>query len=224
MVSKESFDSTCIPSLFVVHYLQLGALFTLTSPSVVTRLSKAPIMASNKGWRRTLLSLSSFFLFITLGIYLRRESLETPGDRLHTRSIVNVHDTRLPILSNTSSLHRRDYTCDASTPCSNGAYCGETGNCGYGPTYCGAGCTSNCDATAECGEYAATSGTTCPLNTCCSQYGFCGTTEDYCSENCQSNCDLSPSPPSGSAVDQALSKGMYRALWIIVSLLISDIL
>lgn len=52
-----------------------------------------------------------------------------------------------------------------------------SGNCGYGATYCGKGCTSNCDAVAECGKDSKDGKTTCPLNTCCSQYGFCGTTK-----------------------------------------------
>lgn len=71
-----------------------------------------------------------------------------------------------------STLTRRDYLCSASNPCSNGACCGATGVCGYGPTYCGAGCISQCDAKAECGKYAQNPGQTCPLNTCCSEFGF----------------------------------------------------
>src|SRR4051794_24763044 len=46
---------------------------------------------------------------------------------------------------------RDDYSCSASNPCSNGACCGASGYCGYGDTYCGKGCVSNCDAIAECG-------------------------------------------------------------------------
>lgn len=53
----------------------------------------------------------------------------------------------------------------------------ESGYCGYGPTYCGDGCTSNCDAHAECGQYSESGDKECPLNVCCSQHGFCGTTE-----------------------------------------------
>ncbi|OGM50923.1 hypothetical protein ABOM_000717 [Aspergillus bombycis] len=70
------------------------------------------------------------------------------------------------------TLTRRDYSCSASNPCSNGACCGATGICGYGPTYCGTGCISQCDAKAECGKYAQNPGETCPLNTCCSEFGF----------------------------------------------------
>ncbi len=33
-----------------------------------------------------------------------------------------------------------------------------------GPEYCGTGCTSNCDAKAECGQYSKEPGKTCPLN------------------------------------------------------------
>jgi len=80
--------------------------------------------------------------------------------------------------SNVSLLMRRDdYSCGKGNPCSNGACCGASGYCGYGKTYCGAGCVSNCEAVAECGKDAVPSGKKCPLNTCCSQYGFCGTTQ-----------------------------------------------
>ncbi|KAF2130126.1 glycoside hydrolase family 18 protein, partial [Dothidotthia symphoricarpi CBS 119687] len=42
------------------------------------------------------------------------------------------------------ALSRRDdYTCAP----------GSHGNCGYGPVYCGTGCSSHCDATAECGQF-----------------------------------------------------------------------
>ncbi|KAK2773012.1 chitinase [Colletotrichum kahawae] len=92
-----------------------------------------------------------------------------------------------------------DYTCGPDKPCSNGACCGEDGWCGYSPTYCGDGCQSNCDAKAECGEFAATAGQTCPLNVCCFEFGFCGTTTDFCKEGCQSNCEQPK--PSGSSSD-----------------------
>lgn len=74
-------------------------------------------------------------------------------------------------------LQRDDYTCSADRPCENGACCDSTGNCGYGDTYCGKGCQSNCDAKAECGKDASPRGKKCPLNTCCSEFGFCGTTK-----------------------------------------------
>lgn len=86
-------------------------------------------------------------------------------------------------------------TCGPGVPCVNSACCGESGWCGYGPTYCGDGCQSNCTATAECGKDAAVPGTGCPLNVCCSQFGFCGTTEDFCGTGCQSHC-TQPKPSS----------------------------
>ncbi|KAK4442801.1 glycoside hydrolase [Podospora aff. communis PSN243] len=96
------------------------------------------------------------------------------------------------------ALQRRDdYTCGPGRPCKNQACCGKSGNCGYGPTYCGDGCSSNCDAAAECGEFAKEKGKTCPLNVCCSQYGFCGTTKEFCGDKCQSNCVEHPSPSGG---------------------------
>lgn len=62
-------------------------------------------------------------------------------------------------------VRRDDYSCGKGRPCSNGACCGSSGYCGYGSTYCGSGCTSNCNATAECGQYSSPAGKTCPLNT-----------------------------------------------------------
>ncbi|KAF6788479.1 chitinase [Colletotrichum sojae] len=105
------------------------------------------------------------------------------------------------------------YTCGPGRPCSNGACCGPSGNCGYAPAYCGAGCTSNCDAKAECGQYAANPGQTCKLNACCSEHGFCGTTKDFCQEGCQSNCILEPKPPGGSPKGAALDRviGYYES-------------
>ena len=54
---------------------------------------------------------------------------------------------------NSSLIPRDTYQCGAGNPCSNGACCGASGYCGYGPTYCGSGCVSNCNAVAECGQY-----------------------------------------------------------------------
>ncbi|KAK1655797.1 hypothetical protein BDP81DRAFT_388694 [Colletotrichum phormii] len=80
-------------------------------------------------------------------------------------------------------------TCDAETPCVNGACCsGISGLCGYSLAECGVGsCTSNCDAKAECGEYGTPGKQTCPLGVCCSKFGFCGSTDEFCNadEGCQ---------------------------------------
>lgn len=96
-----------------------------------------------------------------------------------TSSVITVEHTENSgladdsiLVSNASLIRREDFTCSASAPCSNGACCGASGYCGYGPTYCGAGCLSQCDATAECGQYASDPGKKCLLNVCCSQYGM----------------------------------------------------
>ncbi|ROV99663.1 hypothetical protein VSDG_03081 [Cytospora chrysosperma] len=105
-----------------------------------------------------------------------------------------------------------DHTCAEGSPCKNGACCGASGVCGYGPAYCGNGCQSNCDAKAECGQYSADGTTTCPLNVCCSQYGFCGTTAEFCDpgSGCQSNCGNPSSPGSGGNV-RSLVIGYYES-------------
>ncbi|KAH8899991.1 glycoside hydrolase [Thozetella sp. PMI_491] len=82
-----------------------------------------------------------------------------------------------------SSLHARSLptgTCNAGTPCENGACCGSNNLCGYSPASCGTGCQHNCDAKAECGPYAADGKQSCPLNVCCSEFGFCGSTSEFC--------------------------------------------
>ncbi|KAG9123114.1 hypothetical protein FRC07_000217 [Ceratobasidium sp. 392] len=106
-----------------------------------------------------------------------------------------------------------DYSCSAAKPCVNGACCGASGFCGYGPTYCGTGCQSNCTATAECGQYAAVPGTKCPLNVCCSQYGFCGTTSEFCDpdQKCQSGCGQPKKPSGGGATAAQRVIGYYES-------------
>ncbi|KAK2611936.1 hypothetical protein QQS21_002042 [Conoideocrella luteorostrata] len=106
---------------------------------------------------------------------------------------------------------REDYTCGPGRPCHNGACCGESGNCGYGPTYCGKGCISNCNSHAECGQFSDPPNVKCPLNTCCSEFGFCGTTKEFCTGKCQSNCVEHPKPPAGSGDPLSKVIGYYEA-------------
>lgn len=93
----------------------------------------------------------------------------------------NLHHEGLHGHANHSLIKRDDYSCSKANPCANGACCGASGYCGYGrscsgmstyfaycyigPTYCGTGCLSQCNAVAECGKYAKPAGKTCPLNT-----------------------------------------------------------
>ncbi|KAL2821416.1 glycoside hydrolase superfamily [Aspergillus cavernicola] len=90
----------------------------------------------------------------------------------------------------TRSLGKRDElpvgTCAPGTPCVNGACCSKEGICGFSPDECGDDtCISDCDAKAECGQYALPDSSTCPLNVCCSKFGFCGTTDEFCETGCQ---------------------------------------
>ncbi|KAM0524100.1 hypothetical protein ACHAPE_001355 [Trichoderma viride] len=103
-----------------------------------------------------------------------------------------------------------DHSCTKDRACLNGACCGASGWCGYGDVYCGDGCTSNCDATAECGKDSASGTATCPLNVCCSEFGFCGTTPDFCENNCQSNCGT-PKDPGGGGDARDRVVGYYES-------------
>ncbi|OJJ00682.1 hypothetical protein ASPVEDRAFT_129047 [Aspergillus versicolor CBS 583.65] len=83
------------------------------------------------------------------------------------------------------------YACSKSAPCEIGC-CGPLdqktgkGTCGFGPDFCGKGCSSSCDRKSECDagwgeQWSSTSA--CPLNVCCSKFGFCGTTPEFCGGN-----------------------------------------
>ncbi|RDW86123.1 uncharacterized protein DSM5745_02765 [Aspergillus mulundensis] len=92
----------------------------------------------------------------------------------------------LQVLANADN----DYTCSLSKPCTIGC-CGPLndltgkGVCGFGPDFCGEGCTSSCDRKSECDAgwgMQWSNHSTCPLNVCCSKFGFCGTTTDFCGD------------------------------------------
>ncbi|KAG8361863.1 hypothetical protein FVEN_g217 [Fusarium venenatum] len=75
-----------------------------------------------------------------------------------------------------------DTTCSATKRCKNGC-CNKSGNCGFGPDYCGTNCRSDCDRKSECNPgFGAkwSENEKCPLNVCCSKHGYCGTTKDFC--------------------------------------------
>ncbi|KAL4812489.1 bacteriodes thetaiotaomicron symbiotic chitinase [Aspergillus spinulosporus] len=119
------------------------------------------------------------------------------------------------------TLYRRldPYSCTKDIPCHTVACCGfffggDVGTCGFGDTFCGSDCVSQCDAKPECGADADPPGKTCPLNVCCSKYGFCGTTDEFCdaSQGCQSNCGK-PAVPPGKSSKPVTNKviGYYEA-------------
>ncbi|KFA55929.1 hypothetical protein S40293_08857 [Stachybotrys chartarum IBT 40293] len=149
-----------------------------------------------------------------------------------TSNLVFEIDSNLEDNDNATQLFWRQdggaYSCRRGVQCRTQACCGsflgtDTGTCGFGPTFCGDDCDSQCDARPECGQYAdppephLTShfpGRTCPLNVCCSEFGFCGSTAEFCEAGCQSNCVLNPPiPPGGSGVTVLNNRviGYYEA-------------
>ncbi|KAL5340440.1 hypothetical protein BJX70DRAFT_396691 [Aspergillus crustosus] len=163
------------------------------------------------------------------------------GSAAHNNSAVYkalyaVHSSSTPVFQNVSgqsanplvrvlqnptkdvrSIIKRDElpigTCAPGVPCVNGACCSKEGICGFSPDECGKDtCISNCDAKAECGQYALPESATCPLNVCCSKYGFCGTTEDFCGTGCQKGyggCG-SVEEPSCGGQNMARTVGYYE--------------
>lgn len=130
---------------------------------------------------------------------------------------------------NSSSLDRRDVlptgTCNAATPCANGACCGANNLCGYSAAFCGTGCQHNCDAKSECGPYAPANAQHCPLSVCCSEFGFCGSTSEFCTwtnaaDPLYASCDTKyggcgdvdrPSCGKGSASVKGRTIGYYES-------------
>lgn len=150
-----------------VHFSSSAQVPTSTISNHAPSSHMAPSSVSgSKSWHAFLFVL--FGLSIAGSFYWSSSRVE-PSTSLIVRDKVNDGEW----YSHNATLRKRDdYSCGPGDPCSNGACCGASGFCGYGATYCGAGCSSNCDAVAECGVDASPSGKTCPLNTCCSQYGF----------------------------------------------------
>ncbi|PWY82995.1 glycoside hydrolase [Aspergillus heteromorphus CBS 117.55] len=109
-------------------------------------------------------------------------------------------------------LVAQEYTCTKSQRCERGC-CGPiddtgTGNCGFGPDFCGDKCNSDCDRKAECDPGWGTQWSqmsTCPLNVCCSKFGFCGTSHDFCGDKVV----VSPQCNGNSASNRTI--GYYEA-------------
>ena len=194
------------PHLFVGVHIFLETIKYLTYPLDVLPLLNGNLLAmrTQQSSLRFLTSNSygiSLGVLLTLCIYFRPDhrALSTLQHVSYQTAELDALESRSLSQSNATLLSRDTYQCSASKPCSNGACCGNSGYCGYGPTYCGSGCVSDCNAVAECGQYAKIANTQCPLNTCCSQFGFvsslildstrvktdtespqCGTTTDFC--------------------------------------------
>lgn len=81
--------------------------------------------------------------------------------------------------------------------------------CGAGPSFCGTGCTSQCNWKSECDpgwglQWSQLA--VCPLNVCCSPFGFCGTTQDFC----QGKQVASPECPVAQRTSDKRTVGYYE--------------
>lgn len=111
-----------------------------------------------------------------------------------------------------------DIECSSTKPCETGC-CSINGFCGFGPKFCAQkNCTGNCDAVAECGQYADPAHFACPLNLCCADFGLCGTGPAFCNDRCQNKggCSDSISPYVG-----LLDPSFIALLTITVSVVVS---
>ncbi|KAH6957466.1 oviduct-specific glycoprotein, partial [Fusarium avenaceum] len=92
-----------------------------------------------------------------------------PADVLALNKTVSKKATASSLQSrNVNLFQKRDaLRCD-NAPCIDGSCCGKNSICGYGPDYCGAGCQSQCDATAMCGEFSEDADMPCGMKLCSS--------------------------------------------------------
>ncbi|KAH7202713.1 glycoside hydrolase superfamily [Fusarium redolens] len=143
----------------------------------------------------------------------------------------NATESSAGVTPNKSGLSRRSLEKRGDGPlyckdrkCPDDSCCGPKGICGYGPDYCGEGCTSNCDAKAMCGEYSEEGEMPCGMNLCCSATGWCGTTSAFCDNAdplhktlpCQAGyggCNIvsSPSCAKGSGSTNGRTIGYYQS-------------
>ncbi|KAK4120516.1 hypothetical protein N657DRAFT_625063 [Parathielavia appendiculata] len=123
------------------------------------------------------------------------------------------------------SLAKRDgpLRCNDG-PCIDGSCCSKDHICGFGPDFCGAGCLSQCNAKAMCGEHSENGEIPCGLKLCCSAMGWCGITTEFCHNAdplrgtlpCQAgygSCYISgtPSCPYGGGSTNGRMVGYYQS-------------
>lgn len=107
------------------------------------------------------MNIAAFLLLSSFAIIVFGRHEDTHGHAIHRRAVYSEPISEAPGLSRLRSradADRGEHACGPEQECDNGACCGKNNVCGYGPVYCGDGCQSNCDAKAECGEYAETTG------------------------------------------------------------------
>lgn len=133
-------------------------------------------MPSNQQQRRFVVRRPIFFIVTLSFITFVISSWFAGSSRLSSSFDVQQHLTEGNFLQFDADYHeliRRanttdPYKCTKDVPCHTEACCGsfgdtDIGTCGFGPTFCGDDCTSQCDAKPECGQYADPPGKTCPL-------------------------------------------------------------
>ncbi|KAH7236571.1 oviduct-specific glycoprotein, partial [Fusarium tricinctum] len=94
-----------------------------------------------------------------------KNTTETSARITPNKSLISRHSRHSLEKRGSGPLYCKD------GPCADDSCCGPAGICGYGPDYCGTGCTSNCDAFAMCGEYSEEGEMPCGMNLCCSASG-----------------------------------------------------
>ncbi|KAL3490749.1 killer toxin alpha/beta [Aspergillus germanicus] len=162
-------------------------------------------------------------------------SIDDNNSAVH-KALYALHSSSTPIFQNVSGQSANLFArvlqasskhagaCTPSIPCVNGACCRR--NLWILADECGKDtCISNCDAEAECGQYASPESATCTLNVCCSKGGFCGTTEGerysdhiyivlfgFCGRGCQKGYGGCGSVEKPSYASQSMSRtiGYYE--------------
>lgn len=158
--------------VFLLHlYLSLTLAFPVLTLSLFSNCVSDPAMAAlpmAQSGRHSYLRTFSKVLLISLlfaaiiPLSVRSSSLKSPAlrpqpDVVLSKTTVEKSEISRDIIdsANITRLQKRDqYACKKGTPCKQDACCGSfdadgNGECGLGPTWCGADCDSKCDARAE---------------------------------------------------------------------------
>jgi hypothetical protein len=112
-------------------------------------------------WLVLLLSIILYYISMKKN-YNGRDSVGSDVLLRRDASVVHLEAETLALRNASQVLRRADggtYTCKKGKPCKTYACCGsffggDEGVCGFGPTFCGDDCDSQCDAKPECGQFA----------------------------------------------------------------------
>lgn len=105
---------------------------------------------------------SWLLVFLLVGVsFLTKPSFASqPVPALVSRDVFDDLSDLLLLgnVSDTESTCKKGVRCKKNA-CCGGFFGGDEGTCGYGPDFCGDDCDSQCDAKADCGQYAEKPGT-----------------------------------------------------------------